>query len=567
MPAVLLSRGDSIGGYRLLESLPGSGRLGIHLAEDLVAGGRVVLKIAPLDSAEDVRRLEAERDVMHAVAGPGVAPWLGFGISARQGLAYLAFAVWGPPRGARLGGAGGGRSPPARAGAAGGAAAAALASLHARGWCHGDVKPGNVLLDGSGAAALADLEFARPVGGDPGEEGWSAFAGTIPFIAPELWARGGRATAPAADVWSLGVTLYLAVTGEYPFGSGDPVAVAAAVTRGRLPTSAERLPGPVDHVLRELLAVDPAVRPADGRRAAALLAEAFPGLGLDPARARLRLGQAVKALPLYTTLLGPPTVEAPLPGPPPPPAARPEAKPAARQAEYLEIQTSVIGPAEAGSVADAVRSAGGEPAEGLRRRAAARWFTRMNPSRNFPLTVVLSGRKIKVLDARGMKVSVGTRDIVVDAEHPLLEVEPSFPGCLIMPPSAAVDVSEETTVTRFWITPLSEGEIPEACVRIRHRGRIVETLPTPASVVARTWAKLCLGLSALSPVLAQVFEGLGWTPATEIREGFPVVGWLFRTLGPAAGVLLLAGAFLLASVVLYRVTRPVASEPEPALTA
>ena len=84
----------------------------------------------------------------------------------------------------------------------------ALDHLHRRWIMHRDVKPANVIYDGS-RAVLIDFHLAKEPG--PMRGG----AGTRLFTAPEQ-VQGGHVTT-AADIWGLGTVLYRAVTGRLPF--------------------------------------------------------------------------------------------------------------------------------------------------------------------------------------------------------------------------------------------------------------------------------------------------------------------------------------------------------------
>ncbi len=93
----------------------------------------------------------------------------------------------------------------------------AVATLHRAGALHGDISPGNVLIDADGRPVLADLGAARVVGSG------AAVVGTPGFIAPEVLA--GDAPSEAAEVYALGALAWFCLTGS---GAPDtPLRLAA----------------------------------------------------------------------------------------------------------------------------------------------------------------------------------------------------------------------------------------------------------------------------------------------------------------------------------------------------
>lgn len=112
-----------------------------------------------------------------------------------------------------------GRLPVTEAARFGAQLAGGLASVHAHGILHRDVKPANVLVTEDGFAKLADFGISRPLHGEETVTATGALTGTPGYLAPEV-AKGGRFT-EAADVWSLGATLYFALEGTTPFGDDN----------------------------------------------------------------------------------------------------------------------------------------------------------------------------------------------------------------------------------------------------------------------------------------------------------------------------------------------------------
>ncbi|MBX3468567.1 MAG: protein kinase [Planctomycetes bacterium] len=155
-------------------------------------------------------------------------------------------------------------------------AARAVGHAHARGALHRDLKPDNLLVDGDGRVRVTDFGLAL-VEGQERLTRTGALVGTPLFMAPEQF-QGGRTVGAQADVWSLGVVLYQALTGQLPFGGESLLALAAEVdaARPRPPRSIDPAVDPaVEAVCLAALERDPARRPADGEALAAAL-DAIP---------------------------------------------------------------------------------------------------------------------------------------------------------------------------------------------------------------------------------------------------------------------------------------------------
>jgi hypothetical protein len=132
----------------------------------------------------------------------------------------------------------------------------ALASAHRRGVLHGDVKPANILFTSDGEPLLGDFGVARTLGLVTSDQ----IVGTAEYLAPEL--LDGAQPDPRADVYSLAVVCYQALTGRPPYSGSVPLAVARAADAGvhqRLEDVAG-VPEPLARVVEQALDRDPARR-------------------------------------------------------------------------------------------------------------------------------------------------------------------------------------------------------------------------------------------------------------------------------------------------------------------
>jgi len=154
----------------------------------------------------------------------------------------------------------------------------ALGAAHASGILHRDVKPANVMLTDDGRVLLTDFGIAT-VAGDAALTQTGLLTGSPGYIAPER--LRGESDGPPADLWSLGVTLFMAVEGHAPFARANPAAIMAAVLMQE--PAPCRLAGPLARVLAAILEKDP-IRRCPSDRAAEWLSAIARGVPTtDPA--------------------------------------------------------------------------------------------------------------------------------------------------------------------------------------------------------------------------------------------------------------------------------------------
>ncbi len=158
---------------------------------------------------------------------------------------------------------------------------------HRQGLVHRDVKPGNVLVTPEGRAKLSDLGLAGPLGGDAEKDPrFGKIVGTADYLSPDHVERPWEPT-PAWDIYSLGCTLYYAVTGKVPFPGGTTSDKARAHVKLR-PLDPRRLNPSLESnftaVLADMMAKDPAARIPSAREVVARLAPWVSGSGQAEAR-------------------------------------------------------------------------------------------------------------------------------------------------------------------------------------------------------------------------------------------------------------------------------------------
>ncbi|MEY2602223.1 MAG: eukaryotic-like serine/threonine-protein kinase, partial [Verrucomicrobiota bacterium] len=180
----------------------------------------------------------------------------------------------------------------------------ALIGAAARGLVHRDLKPGNIMLAHSEAATaemevkVIDFGLAKITNAVAETElTHGGFIGTPSFASPEQF---GSAPADArSDIYSLGVTLWYALTGGVPYPGKTIEEIRDRHQHSNLPVEqlAERkIPTPLIDMLRRTLALDPTQRPASAREMLAALESCRSSLASPRAFIRRERGRRLAAL-------------------------------------------------------------------------------------------------------------------------------------------------------------------------------------------------------------------------------------------------------------------------------
>jgi len=241
--------------YELHELLGRGGMACVYRATDLATGRVVALKqlITPESAPEHARvavLFEREFHTLAQLRHPRVIEVYDYGVNAETGPFYtMELLDGGDLRD---------RAPLPWAEVCGLIfdVCSSLALLHSRRLIHRDISPRNVRCTRDGKAKLIDFGALAPMG-----VGGATVVGTPAFTPPETLHR--LALDARADLFSLGATLYYALTGHMPYPARSFGELLAAWNVKVLPPSARaaEIPVELDHLVLSLINLEPALRP------------------------------------------------------------------------------------------------------------------------------------------------------------------------------------------------------------------------------------------------------------------------------------------------------------------
>jgi eukaryotic-like serine/threonine-protein kinase len=256
--------------YRILERL-GAGAHGVvYRARDLETRGELALKFVGDGKGLDPelsRRMEREAVAMARLRGTSAVYVHGMA-TAQDGMLYVAMEMlYGKDLEAYLSEAEkvGGRIKAARLLEVLRPVASTLEQAHRQGIIHRDLKPSNVfIVDAAkgGGVRLLDFGLAKLLDANTLTAD-GMIAGTPSYIAPEAWRGSSKALDHRIDVYSLGVLVFRALSGQLPPPSSDFVEICRWATSGERPSLRAlraSLPAAIDPWIQRALAIFPEQR-------------------------------------------------------------------------------------------------------------------------------------------------------------------------------------------------------------------------------------------------------------------------------------------------------------------
>jgi eukaryotic-like serine/threonine-protein kinase len=309
----------TLGPYRVIDSLGQGGMGQVFKAEHSLMGRIVAIKVLPLHKSTPdavayfTREMRAHAQLDHDNLVRAFD-------AGRDGNVYYLITEFVPGTDLRRLVRRRGRLSMPEAASIIAQAARGLQFAHDKGMIHRDVKPANILVAPDGRAKVSDVGLASflDVENESDPRG-GRIVGTADYLSPEH-VRPPYQVSAASDIYSLGCTLFYAVTGEVPFPGGTIPQKARRHCEDAPPLASSIEPeiaADFSAVLARMLEKDPAKRIASGAHVAEALAPWLdptpPAVGqnvpaqaiaLVPPAANISLQQPTRRTPPWLAILG-----------------------------------------------------------------------------------------------------------------------------------------------------------------------------------------------------------------------------------------------------------------------
>jgi serine/threonine-protein kinase len=247
----------NIGRYEVLQELGQGGMAIVYLARDPLIKRQVAIKVLPRQFTFDPQfktRFQREAEVIATLEHSSIVPVYDFGEHDDQPFIVMRY-LSGGTLGDRIGK---GALPVNEIATLFQRIGSAVDYAHSKGVIHRDIKPGNILFDSQGEASLSDFGIAKIAEATSAYTGTGTMIGTPAYISPEQ-AQGEKNLTGRTDVYSLGVVLFEALSGELPFDADTPMGIAIAHIQKPVPSLLDRrpdLPPAFEGVIRKALDKD-----------------------------------------------------------------------------------------------------------------------------------------------------------------------------------------------------------------------------------------------------------------------------------------------------------------------
>jgi serine/threonine protein kinase len=219
------TRGFFLGGYRILRPLGEGGMGKVFLAVNEKTFDKVAIKVLPPRRAQEqagsLERFRREMDLSQRCVHPNVARTLAVGTEGDVHFMVLEYipgmSLFDMVKSERYG--------PLRVTDAARLflkVVDGLDAAHKAGLVHRDIKPSNIMITPDGNAKILDLGLARALGEEKGLTRANTVLGTLDYASPEQLSDASKADA-RSDLYSVGCSLYFAVSGRPPFEGGDMI--------------------------------------------------------------------------------------------------------------------------------------------------------------------------------------------------------------------------------------------------------------------------------------------------------------------------------------------------------